>query len=115
MVLEARVVAVLIRKLGKITLRRGHEREAADGDVPEHSSVMSRLSGAGEYRESLAINVGHNAAPRVVNQDNGGAILGLFGRLSDHGIDWRLRRGVRHLQRHCGENHVKAAESGLVL
>ena len=75
MVLEVRIVAVLLRELDEVTLRRRHEREAAVRDVPEYSSVTSRLAGAREGRESFAVDVGHNASKHLVGQDDDGARL----------------------------------------
>ena len=113
-VLELRVIAVLLRELDKVALSRRHEREAAVRDVPDHSSVTSHRAGAREGQKSFAVDVGHNAPPYVIVQDGGGALIGLLGWLRDRGVDQRLRRGFRPLQRHSGGNPVKAAESGLV-
>ena len=77
------------------------EREAAFRDVSEHSSIMSRLSGPREGQESFTVNVGHNAAVQVVGQEDGSALLGLSGGLNVRGVDKRLRRGIKPLQRHC--------------
>ena len=114
MVLEVRVVAVLLRKLDEVALHSRGEREAAVLDVPEDCSVTGRLAGSHEGQESLAVNIGQNAAPCVVDQDNGGILLALFDGLSVCNVDPRMRRGVRPLQRHHVGNHVKAAESGLL-
>ena len=83
-----------------MALRRWHEQEAAVRDVPEDSGFTSRLPSAREGRESSAVNVGHNVTQHLVRQDDGGALLGLLGVLSFRGVDRRLRRGVRPLQRH---------------
>ena len=99
-VLKIRVLAVLLRELDKVTLRCWHEREAAVRDVPGNSSVTSRLAGARKGRESFPANKVHNVPPRVVMHDNGNALLGIFGGLRDHGVDQRLKRGVRPLRRH---------------
>ena len=112
-VLKVRVIAVLLHKIDDVMLRHWHAREAVVRDVPEDSGVMSCLAGARENRESFAVNVGHNAAPPGVGQDDGGAFLGILGGLSLRGVDRLLRRGVRTLQRHRGGNPVKAAESAL--
>ena len=69
---------------------------------------------ASEGRESFAVNEGHNAAPRVVGQGKCGALLDVLGGLSVCGVDRRLIREVRLLQRHRGGNPLKAAESGLL-
>ena len=58
-----------------MALRCWHEREAAVRDVPEDSSVTSRLAGARKGRESFAVDVRHNVPLCVV----GGTLLGLLG------------------------------------
>ena len=113
-VLEVPVVPVILRELKKVTLHRRHEREAAVRDVPEDSSVTSRPPSERKSWESFVVNVGHNATPYVVRQEYSGALIGLLGGLSDRGVDQRLRRGVRPLQRKRGGSPMEAADSGLL-
>ena len=80
-----------------MTLHRWHEQETAVCDVLEESSVTSRLASVREGQESLAVNEGRNVVPRVVGQDNGGALLGHLGLPRARGVHRRLRRKVRPL------------------